>query len=144
MNSLLFRDETQSRRSITKALVITFWFISANAGLYTFSFGVFITPDIQLNGAMVFVGVYWIYSLQFTRKLALSYLIIGLILLWVSDLLVHENAELLRWFSGTIFIVTSLGQLVLAAGNSNFWSLIKVQILRGPMEVLWWIIDTRR
>ena len=140
MNSLLFHDKTQPGRSVVKALVSMFWFMSGITGLYTYSLGICITPDIQLNVAMVVISLYGVYSLQFTRKLALSFLIIGLLLLWVSDLLCQQNAALVRWVSITIFIVTTLVHMGLAAGNSNFWSLVRGQIFRGPLELLEWVM----
>ncbi|MDR6194157.1 hypothetical protein [Siphonobacter sp. SORGH_AS_0500] len=140
MNSLLFHDKTQPGRSVVKALVIMFWFMSGITGLYTYSLGVCLTPDIQLNVAMVVISLYWVYSLQFTRKLALSFLVTGLLLLWVSDLLCQQNAALVRWVSITIFTVTSLSHLGIATGNANFWSLLRIQIFRGPLELLEWVM----
>ncbi len=144
MNTLLFKDQTQPARQIIRALVIAFWSLSGVAFLYTFSFGIPITPDLPFNAAMIAVGAYGVYSLQFTRKLALSFLLIALLLLWVSDLMYQKDAESLRWCSGTILMVTSLAQVGLAAGKSNFWALLRVQIFRGPLELLNWVMNKKR
>lgn len=144
MNTLLFKDQTQPRRKFIRALVIALWSLSSLFFLYTFSFGVQITPDIPFNAAMIAVGGYWVYSLQFTRKLALSFLVIALLLLWISDLMYHRNAELVRWFSGITFAVTSLAQVGLARGKSNFWRLMRVQLFRGPLELLAWVMNQRK